>query len=227
MLKKITLIFFYIIFVNIIINSNELKFFKELSEKKIATFNDGITLLRLLFNEKDFEATYIENIIWSIEKKLFRVTLPITNDKFNPILTRGIFAYWICKIYNNPKGIVDNKMITQFGAYKTLIRLDLLNEGKGIFDSISGKELIDTFAYIDYYVRANKIETNPEILKKITDEYDTLPEWRQRLYREIEEQRKAEKEALLKKKVEKKEKIKNLKKIKKEEEKDKEVIIKE
>ena len=68
------------------------KNFLILEKKNLATFNDGITLLRLLYNETDDNANFVDNILWAVDKKLFQVTIPIKPDTINPELTRGEFS---------------------------------------------------------------------------------------------------------------------------------------
>ena len=98
--------------------SQQNEFFIKLSQKELATFNDAITLMRLLFNERDDSSIYIENILWAAGKKLFKVTIPIKTDQINPIITRREFAYWICKVFNNKGGLVNRKKVTRYSAYK-------------------------------------------------------------------------------------------------------------
>lgn len=213
-MKKILFLLLFAYYI-CFINAQDNDFFIKLAKKDIATFNDGITLIRLLFNERDYESTYIENVIWAVEKKLFKVTLPIKDDQFNPLLTRSTFAEWICRIYSGKNGLVNNSYIWKLTAFKVCVKLDIIPEARGAFDSFTGSELLDTFSYLDYYIRSNNIKPNKEIMKLYEDDYDNLPEWRSRLYREIEEQHRLEKEFMEKSKKERIEKRELLKKEKK------------
>ena len=188
--------------------SQQNEFFIKLSQKELATFNDAITLMRLLFNERDDGSIYIENILWAAGKKLFKVTIPIKTDQINPIITRREFAYWICKVFNNKRGLVNRKKVTRYSAYKVCITRGILAEGRGPFDSFTGLELLDTFSFLDYYVRYNKIKPRKGKLEIYEDTYTNLPEWRQRLHRELEEQKAREKELREKKRKYKEEKRK-------------------
>ena len=87
------------------------KDFLILEKKNLATFNDGITLLRLLYNETDDNAKFVDNILWAVEKKLFKVTIPIKPDTINPELTRGNFILDLqdiqCKRRNSEHSLFD------------------------------------------------------------------------------------------------------------------------
>jgi hypothetical protein len=193
-MKKAIIIFILYLFLTLLY-SQENEFFLNLSKKETATFNDGIALMKILFHEKYSNSSFYENILWAAEKKLFKVTIPITTDEINPNLTRREFAYWICKIFNGKDGIINYKNINRYSAYKICVMLGVFAESRGSFDTFSGLELIDTFSYLDYYIKSNNILPNKEIQPVIEDDnYTYLPEWRQRIYRELEEQRAMEKE---------------------------------
>lgn len=186
--------------------SQQNKFYIDLIEKDLATFNDGITLMRLLYNEEDENAIFADNILWAAEKKLFRVSIPIKIEEINPVLTRREFAFWICKIFNTKGGLVNRKKIMKYSAYKICVDLGILAKGRGAFDSFTGQELLDTFSYLDYYIKYKKLKPKEGILEFYDDEYDSLPDWRARLYRELDEQQKQEKEKRLQKKETRKKK---------------------
>jgi|GEM_PF-1190763 len=174
--------------------SQQNEFFIKLAQKDLATFNDGITLIRLLYNERDDEANFVKNIIWAAQKKLFRVTIPIKADTVNPVLTRREFASWICKIFSGKNGIAKSDRILKYTAYRICVNLGIMSKGRGAFDSFTGRELLDTFSYLDYYVRYKNIKPKTGDLDSFDDDYDHLPEWRKRLYKELDEQREKEKE---------------------------------
>ncbi|MCK4797306.1 MAG: hypothetical protein KAT05_07980 [Spirochaetes bacterium] len=221
MKKLLLIITFWCLFT--ISYSQQNDFFIKLSEKKLATFNDGITLMKLLYNERDDNSVYIDNILWAAGKKMFKVSIPIKTDQINPVLTRREFAYWISKIFNARGGLVNSKKITRYLAYKVCVNRGILAEGRGPFDSFTGAELLGTFAYLDYYVRYNEIRPKQGKLEIYDDTYKNLPEWRDRLHRELEEQRAKEKE--LKEKKRKKRFEKTEKNIKKEKQSDEEKYI--
>lgn len=184
-------------------------FFIDLSKKDLATFNDGITLIRLFYNEIDYNASFLNNIIWAADKKLFQVTIPIKPDQVNPVLTRGDFAYWICKVFNTIGGLVNTPNLTKLTAYKTCLKLGILNEGRGPFDNFSGSELLDTFGYSDYYIKTYKIRTKAGSLEVFEDyKNEAIPEWRQKFDKELDEQRAREKDLFDQKKKIQNEKLK-------------------
>ncbi len=74
----------------------------------------------------------------------------------------------------------------KYSAFRTCVNLGLLNPGRGAFDSFTGEELLDTFSYLDYYIRYNSILPKSGTLEQQEDEYKNLPEWRERLYRELD-----------------------------------------
>ncbi|MCG8572295.1 MAG: hypothetical protein MJB14_19350 [Spirochaetes bacterium] len=197
MLKKVTLFYFLlIIFSNSNLFGQQNSYFVKLSEKDLATFNDAISLMRLLYDEKDVNTAFIDNILWAASKKLFRVTIPIKETEVNPIIKRKEFCYWLCKIFqiNKSKFIPINRMV----AYNICLEIGIVNPGRGPDDSFSGMELLETFSYFDNYVRLNQIKQRSASLVLYEDEYDSLPEWRKLLYKELTEQRakeQAEKEA--------------------------------
>jgi len=63
---------------------------------------------------------------------------------------------------------------------------------------------LDTFTYYDYYIRSNKIKLRFNNLPLFDDEYDGVPEWRVKLYNELDEQRKYEKKMMQERKDKKK-----------------------
>ncbi|HOF00752.1 MAG TPA: hypothetical protein PK385_08115 [Spirochaetota bacterium] len=211
-------IFLLLIMATIQINSSQNDFFRELSAKKIATFNDAITLVRLLYNEMDDNDKFLDNVVWAASKKLFKVTIPIKDNEVNPVVTRKEFAYWICGVYNlngvkSMKGRPSRKY-----SYNLCVGLGLIEKGRGPDDSFTGLELLDSFSYVDYYVRAKNIKPRDEAFIYIKDEYDIYPKWRKTIYKELDEQRKAEKDKKIKKKPEKKKKVRELKEEKRKEE---------
>ena len=191
------------------INSIENDFFIKLSNKELATFNDAITLMRLLYDEEeDYDADFINNVLWAAGKKLFIVTIPIDPNTINPIITKREFSYWIAKIFNIKNGIVNTEKLTRYKAYRVCVNKKIIKTGRGPFDSFTGRELLETFSYLDYFIRYNKIKTKEGELEIYDDTYKDMPEWRQKIYRELDEQRKKEKE-LRKLRIEKrKEKLK-------------------
>jgi hypothetical protein len=196
------------LFVNLVITAQQNKFFIELAKKDLATFNDGITLVRLLYKEDDYKASFIDNILWAAEKKLFKVTIPITSDQINPVLTRREFAYWICKIFNTKGGLVNTSLVFKYSSYRLCVSNGIISKGRGAFDTFTGQELIDTFSYLDYYVKHYNIKPRDGVLDSSNDDYSDIPAWRARLYKELDEQRAAEKQEREKKKFEKLEKRK-------------------
>ncbi len=188
-MKKL-FIFFFLSVSSITIFSQANSFYINLKEKELATFNDAITLIRLVFDEKDETKNFILNALWAAEKKLFKVSIPIDPKAVNPVISRKEFAYWLCGISE-----VGGKSIptTRLDAYKRLVRVGVIHTGRGPEDSFSGIELLDTFTYYDYYIRSNKIKLRFNNLPLFEDEYDGVPEWRVKLYNELDEQRKYEK----------------------------------
>lgn len=165
-------------------------FFINLQNKEIATFNDAISLIRLVFDENDHNDNFLFNILWAAEKKLFKVTIPIQQDSVNPVISRKEFAYWLCRISE-----IGGKNIpaTRRDAYKRAVNTGILYPGRGPEDSFTGIELLDTFSYYDYYIRSNDIQLRFTNLPLYEDDYDGIPEWRAKLYSELEEQRAYEK----------------------------------
>ncbi|OHD05773.1 MAG: hypothetical protein A2086_13305 [Spirochaetes bacterium GWD1_27_9] len=219
-MKKLLLIIF--ILSNFFIFSQENDFFIRLSEKEIATFNDAITLMRLLYDDKEDTDIFIENVLWAAEKKLFQVRIPIIPTEINPVITRKEFAYWVCKVFDL-EGAKENPFLTRTQAYNSCVILGILHQGRGKDDCFTGVELLDTFSYLTYYVRYYKIKPVEGDLEFVSSAYDDLPEWRKIIYKELDEQRMKERKL-------KQEKIKNNKKkqdsdkIEKDNKKDEKVI---
>lgn len=181
------------------ISTQENEYFLYLSQKKLASLNDGIALIKLFYNEKDFNPSYIININWAIEKKLYNFSTPINPNEINQLLTRGDFAYMVCKVFNTKGGLVNLKLINRYHSFKKCINLGLLSAGRGQLDTFTGAELLDTFSYIDRYIKSNKININGNELKlDYTTEY--LPEWRRKFYDELDEQKYTSKDNRLKRK---------------------------
>lgn len=173
------------------LGGQENRFFIDLSRKELATFNDAITLMKLVFDEQDDSNVFIDNVLWAASKKLFRVTIPIKENEINPLITRREFAYWLCKLFE-----LNGKMVpTRRSAYLVCVELGIISPGRGPLDSFTGQELIDAFSYFDNYVRISRIKARAEMdeLRLYDDNYDSLPGWRKELYRELEEQRAEEK----------------------------------
>jgi hypothetical protein len=187
------------------------KNFLILEKKDLATFSDGITLLRLLYNETDTNAKFVDNILWAVDKKLFQVSIPIKPDTVNPVLTRGEFSFWICRIFNARGGIVNTAYLTRYSAFKTCTAIGLVPEGRGYSDTFSGEELMGVFNYIDNFIRTNKIKPKNQKVLVSEEGYNSLPKWRENLYKELEQQRAQENANLPKNKKVKPEKIKSLK----------------
>jgi hypothetical protein len=193
-MNKMIPVFFYIFILCSVSFTQQNDFYIRLSQKEIATFNDAITLMRIIYDEKEDKDIFIENVLWAAGKKLFQVTIPISPDKINPLITRKEFAYWCCQIYN----LKQEKVRTQtsrYSAYKLCVDLGIMSPGRGPDDSFSGQELLDTFSYLIYYIKYKKISPNEGVVGIVTTtgEYDYLPEWRKVIYRELDEQRAAEK----------------------------------
>lgn len=192
-MKKIPAAFLLLFIIHLSCFSQEEEniFFKKLTEKEIATFNDAITLVRLLYNEEDYNSSFVSNILWASLKKIFRVTIPINEKEINPIIQRREFSFWLCKIFNlNNSDIVLNR----YSAYLFCLRLGIINQGRGPFDSFTGAELLDTFTYADYYIRLHKVEPRFGPLAAYLTPYTELPEWRKQLYQELDDQLAAERE---------------------------------
>lgn len=188
-MKRILLFCIFIFSLNIIYPQSNSTFIN-MRDKELATFNDAITLMRLVFDEKDSNDNFIMNALWAAEKKLFKVTIPIEPESVNPVISRKEFAYWLCRISE-----IGGKMVpvTRLDAYKRVVDAGIMFGGRGPEDSFSGIELLETFSYFDYYVRSNKIKLRLQKLPLYEDNYDGIPEWRAKLYRELDEQRAYEK----------------------------------
>lgn len=186
------------------LSSQENRFFLQLAEKELATFNDAITLMKLVFDERDDNNVFIDNVLWAASKKLFRVTIPIKEDEINPIITRREFSYWLCKLFE----LNGLKTPTRRSAYKICVELGIIAPGRGPFDSFTGQELLESFSFFDNYVRISHIRARGEIaeLKLYDDNYDSLPGWRRELYRELEEQRAEEQRLKEEKRLKRKQK---------------------
>jgi len=179
------------IFIQASLFSQQNSFFIKLSQKELASFNDAIMLMRIAYNDKDEEDIFIENILWAAGKKLFQVMIPIKPDKINPLITRKEFAYWCCEVFNLRQEKVRSPL-SRYDAYKICVNLGVLSPGRGVDDSFSGQELLDTYAYLLYYVKNKNILTNDGDLE-ILNSYEYLPDWRKKLYRELDAQREDEK----------------------------------
>ncbi len=191
-MRFIFIIFFALINSTFFLNSIENSFFQKLRDKELATFNDAITLMRILYDEEDSDDIFIENILWAAGKKLFQVTIPLKPDTINPVITRQEFAYWICKVFNltNSKSDIETN---RYASYYLCIDLEILKPGRGLEDVFTGTELLDTFAFLDYFVKYNKIRPKEGVLELPKTDYDDLPEWRKVLYKELDDQRGNEK----------------------------------
>lgn len=193
-MKKILIMAIVMLISGISVFSQDIEnqYFIKLTEKEIATFNDAITLVRLLYNEEDYNSSFVNNILWASLKKIFRVTIPINEKEINPIIQRREFAFWLCKIFNLNNS---DTVLNRYSAYLFCLRLGILNQGRGPFDSFTGAELLDTFTYADYYIRLHKIEPRFGPLAAYMETYEELPEWRKQLYKELDEQQEAERNA--------------------------------
>ncbi len=197
---KIKVLFFLFFISAFTMNTQQNKNYMDMSEKKLATFNDAITLMRALYNEKDQNNIYINNILWAASKKLFKVSIPIKSNEINPVITRKEFSFWLCRVFVLNKG---ESPMNRYQAFNICEKLGIVYRGRGADDSFTGQELLDTFAYFDYYVRTNKIQKRATLLSLYDDDYTGLPEWRAALYRELEEQRRYEKKLRLERKKQK------------------------
>ena len=185
----IILLFLYLL---VDLNSQQNSFFIKLSQKDLATFNDAITMMKLIYNENDSSDVFIENILWAAGKKLFQVTIPIKQDSINPIITRSEFAYWLCKAYNLQR-LKNQLPLSRLQAYNLCVSLGIMNQGRGQGDSFSGQDLIDTFSYLDFYVRYYNIQPVEGSFKVENIDYDNIPEWRAKIYKELDAQQLEEK----------------------------------
>jgi hypothetical protein len=210
---KKNLIFIIFIFSLSIVYPQSNDFFIKLSQKELATFNDAITLMRIIYNEKEDKDIFIENILWAAGKKLFQVTIPISPDKINPVISRKEFAYWCCQVFNLRNEKVKSP-ITRYFAYQFLTASGIMMPGRGQDDSFSGLELLDTYAYLLYYIKYKGIKPIEGALD-IKDDYEYLPEWRKIIYKELDDQRALEKKQFDEKWKAALEKMKPVKKLKK------------
>ncbi len=222
---KRNIIILFVLFLITFIYSQENNYLIYLSNKKAASINDSITLIRLLYNENDFSGSYITNINWALEKKLLKFTLPIDPDEVNQTLSRGEFAFLICKVFNTKGGLVNTKLLTKYHAFNICKKIGILSYGRGQMDTFTGAELIDTFNYLEYYTNKNGIKKNIEGLNFETT-YNFLPKWRKNFYDELDnekaslkDKRLKRKEKIEKNKLERANEIQKRKKIKKESEK--------
>ncbi|HPO50782.1 MAG TPA: hypothetical protein PLO89_10700, partial [Spirochaetota bacterium] len=102
-----------------------------------------------------------------------------------------------CKVFDFTRSDkADSKRVelNRYSAYRQCVALGILHQGRGGDDTFTGVELLDTFSYLDYYVRYFKIIPREGELEFQKTDYDDLPEWRKILYKELDEQRKREKE---------------------------------
>ena len=171
----------------------------QLRSNEFATYSDGIAILRLLYNETDHNAMYLDNLLWAASKKIFRVSLPIKTDNLDPPLTRMEFAYWLCGMYNlSSRDPISRPM--RYWSYKVCTELGIMEAGGGPGERLTKSQLIDIFAVAEYYVRANNIGINgnitnefmPESSDNTDDRYKEYPQWRRVIYRELDEQQDAE-----------------------------------
>ena len=208
-MKRFLVLIFSIFFLTQII-PQENKYFLTLEKKDLATFNDGISLLRLLFNEADNNSKFVDNILWAVDKKLFQVSVPIKPDTINPVLTRIEFSYWICRIFNTNGGLVNTTYLTRYLSFKTCVATGIMPVGRGMFDSMTGKEILSIVGFLDNYVRINKIKPSDPKVLAFEEGYESLPKWRENLYKEFKEQRAEENVKLNKNKKTKPEKVKSI-----------------
>ena len=206
-MKKLIIIILLLIPFILFVYSQENKYFLRLSKTNLASLNDGITLIRLFYNEKNFSASSISNIKWALDKKLIKFTTPINPNEINQILTRVDFAYLICKIFNTKGGLVNTKFLTKYHAFKKCVRLGVLSYGRGRLDTFTGTELLASFNYLEYYIKKNKINIKTDEFKFDLD-YNYLPKWRNNFYNDIDEERNALKEKRLKRKFNREKRIK-------------------
>ena len=171
----------------------------QLRSNEFATYSDGISILRLLYNETDHNAMYLDNLLWAASKKIFRVSLPIKTDNLDPPLTRMEFAYWLCGMYNlSSRDPISRPM--RYWSYKVCTELGIMEAGGGPGERLTKSQLIDIFAVAEYYVRANNLGINgnitnefmPESSDNTDDRYKEYPQWRRVIYRELDEQQDAE-----------------------------------
>lgn len=171
----------------------------QLRSDEYATYSDGIAILRLLYNETDHNAMYLDNLLWAAGKKIFKVSLPIKTDKLDPELTRMEFAYWLCGLYNlSSRDPIGRPM--RYWAYKICTELGIMEAGGGPGERLTKSQLIDIFTVAEYYVRANNLGINDNITNEYMpnnsdstdDRYKEYPKWRRVIYRELDDQQDAE-----------------------------------
>ena len=149
-----------------------------------------ITLMKLMYDEKDDSDVFVDNILWAAGKKLFQVTIPVKPNEINPAITRKEFAYWCCQVFNL-RSSKTKMAYTRFSAYNLCVQLGIIDAGRGQDDIFTGTELIDSFSYLDYYVKLNNIKPNPGMLT-VKDDYEYIPAWRKKIYKELDEQQRQE-----------------------------------
>lgn len=182
-MKKIILCLFSLL--PFFIFSDEYNFFIDIRSRDLATFNDGVTLMRYVFAETTPNTDFRENIIWATEKKLFKVSIPIDENTVNPVITREEFCSWLCKLFEiGGRYLPRNKN----AAYKRCLTAGIVLAGRGARDTFTGTELLDTFSYFDSYVRRYNIKKRYDNLPLFDDTYDDLPTWRKKLYMEHDSQ---------------------------------------
>ena len=81
---------------------------------------------------------------------------------------------------------------TRGQAFKRAVHAGILYPGRGPDDSFTGLELLDTFAYFDYFVRSSQVVLRFENVPLFQDNYSDIPDWRAKLYDELDEQREYE-----------------------------------
>ena len=85
-MKRLTLLALLLLFMTISLHAQKNDFFIKLRDKELATFNDAITLMRLVFNEQDRLKPVI-NALW-VAEKTFKVSIPIEPNSVNPVISR-------------------------------------------------------------------------------------------------------------------------------------------
>lgn len=188
-MKRLTLLALLLLFMTISLHAQKNDFFIKLRDKELATFNDAITLMRLVFNEQDMTENFVINALWAAEKKLFKVSIPIEPNSVNPVISRKEFAYWLCRLSELGGSSLP---ATRGQAFKRAVHAGILYPGRGPDDSFTGLELLDTFAYFDYFVRSSQVVLRFENVPLFQDNYSDIPDWRAKLYDELDEQREYE-----------------------------------
>ena len=175
---------------------NYIQLFLVLSEKKIATFNDGIALTRILYDEYEENSTFVKNILWAAKKKLFQVKIPIKYDAIDPLLTRQELSYWFCMMARLIKGVSFTLVPSKRNAFNLCVHLGLMHHGRGPADHMSGLELLALFDNYQRWIIKRKKQLVEGELKDLIETLEEMEDEKSKLNKKKKEQ-----EALEKKKA--------------------------